>query len=349
MNRESSRKRTRRYEQHPARTSRRAGDGDNVRLQKVLAAAGYGSRRHCEELITDGRVQVDRQVVTELGVKVSPESQEIRVDGDLIERPTLRYYVLNKPQGVLSTNSDPDGRVRVLDLIGDSSHLFTIGRLDRSSEGLIIVTNDGDLANKIAHPSFQVSKVYTVGVAGNIQREQLAEIRKGVYLSDGKARVESIRIKKRHKQTTELEMVLTEGKNREIRRVLASVGHKVLQLKRIAIGPVRLGELPEGAYRDLTIAEIKALRKLTSEPTDKSNRRKSAKRKTSSGNAKRKVVKKTRRSRRKQSDDGRATAPGTTRKSARGAARNTRKRSTSSGSGAAKRKTAKKRNVRKRR
>jgi len=348
MAKESSRKRSRRYDQRPARTSRRAGDGSSVRLQKVLAAAGFGSRRHCEGLITDGRVQIDRNVVSELGVKVDPDSQEIRVDGEVIDRPTLRYYVLNKPQGVLSTNADPDGRVRVVDLIGDSSHLFTIGRLDRSSEGLIIVTNDGDMANKIAHPSYQVNKVYTVRVAGSIQREQLAEVRQGVYLSDGKANVESIRVKRRHKQTTELEMVLAEGKNREIRRVLARVGHKVLQLKRIAIGPVRLGELPEGAYREMTVSEVKALKRLTSEQSPPATRRKFAKRKASTGNSKRKVVKKTRRSRRKQGEDGRDTAPGTTRKSSRGAARNSKKRSTGSASGG-ERKQAKKRKVRKRR
>ncbi len=319
-----------------------------MRLQKVLAAAGYGSRRHCEELITAGRVQIDRQVVTQLGTKVDPENQEVRVDGDVIERPTLRYYVLNKPPGVLSTNSDPDGRVRVLDLIGDANHLFTIGRLDRSSQGLIIVTNDGELANKIAHPSYQVNKIYTVRVAGNIQREQLAEIRQGVYLSDGKANVESIRVKKRHKQTTELEMILAEGKNREIRRVLARVGHKVLQLKRIAIGPVRLGELPEGAYRELTIAEVKALKRLTAEKTKPGTRRKSVKKKTSTGKTTRKGVKKTPRRRGAKSGDARGKSPGSTRKSSRGAARGSKSKSSTKG-GSAKRKPAKKRTVRKRR
>lgn len=348
MPRESSRKRSHQYNQRPARTSRRAADGQSVRLQKVLAAAGFGSRRHCEELITDGRVQIDRTVVRELGTKVDSGSQEIRVDGDVIERPTLRYYVLNKPAGVLSTNSDPDGRIKVLDLIGDSSHLFTIGRLDRSSEGLIIVTNDGDMANKIAHPSYQVNKIYTVRVAGNLQREQLAEIRKGVYLSDGKANVESIRVKKKHKQTTELEMILAEGKNREIRRVLARVGHKVLQLKRIAIGPVRLGELPEGAYRELTVSEVKALKRLTSEKTSGGSGRRVPKKKASTGNSNRKGVKKKPRKRGNKSGDGRGTAQGSTRKSSRGAARNTAKRSTSKG-GSAKRKPASKRNVRKRR
>lgn len=349
MSRDYSRKRSNHHDQRPVRTSRRAAGGDSVRLQKVLAAAGYGSRRYCEKLITEGRVEVDRNLVTELGVKVDPDLQEVRVDGDKIERPTLRYYVLNKPQGVLSTNSDPEGRTRVVDLIGDSSHLFTIGRLDRSSEGLIIVTNDGDLANKIAHPSYQVNKIYTVRVAGNLQPEKLAEIRQGVYLSDGKANVESIRVKKRHKQTTELEMVLAEGKNREIRRVLARVGHKVLQLKRIAIGSIRLGELPEGAYRELTLAEVKGLKRLTANPSSSSNRRKAAKRKTSTGNSKRKVVKQTRRTSRGKSDGGHSTASSTTRKSARGAARNSKSRSSSSAGSSGKRKTAKKRNVRKRR
>jgi 23S rRNA pseudouridine2605 synthase len=206
---------------------------------------------------------VDRQVIKKLGTKVNPDEQEIKVDGQQIARPTLRYYILNKPAGVLCTNNDPAGRVRVLDLIGDANHLFTIGRLDRSSEGLIIITNDGELANRIAHPSYEVSKVYLVRVAGDMRRADLAEIREGVYLSDGKAHVESIRIKSHRKKTTDLEMVLSEGKNREIRRVLARVRHKVLMLKRVAIGPIRLADLPEGAYRELTYREVSALKKLT--------------------------------------------------------------------------------------
>ncbi|MGY8732449.1 MAG: pseudouridine synthase [Pirellulales bacterium] len=244
-------------------TRKLAAGGTEVRLQKVLAAAGLGSRRSCEELISEGRVEVDRQVVKKLGTKVNPDEQEIKVDGQHIARPTLRYYMLNKPAGVLCTNNDPAGRLRVLDLIGDTNHLFTIGRLDRSSEGLLIITNDGELANRIAHPSYEVSKVYLVRVAGDMRREDLAGIREGVYLSDGKAHVESIRIKSHQKKTTELEMVLSEGKNREIRRVLARVRHKVLMLKRIAIGPIRLADLPEGAYRELTYREVSALKKLT--------------------------------------------------------------------------------------
>lgn len=244
-------------------TRKLAAGGSEVRLQKVLAAAGLGSRRNCEELISEGRVEVDRQVIKKLGTKVNPDEQEIKVDGQQIARPTLRYYILNKPAGVLCTNNDPAGRVRVLDLIGDANHLFTIGRLDRSSEGLIIITNDGELANRIAHPSYEVSKVYLVRVAGDMRRADLAEIREGVYLSDGKAHVESIRIKSHRKKTTDLEMVLNEGKNREIRRVLARVRHKVLMLKRVAIGPIRLADLPEGAYRELTYREVSALKKLT--------------------------------------------------------------------------------------
>jgi 23S rRNA pseudouridine2605 synthase len=244
-------------------TRKLAAGGSEVRLQKVLAAAGLGSRRSCEELISEGRVEVDRQVIKKLGTKVNPDEQEIKVDGQQIARPTLRYYILNKPAGVLCTNNDPAGRVRVLDLIGDANHLFTIGRLDRSSEGLILITNDGELANRIAHPSYEVSKVYLVRVAGDMRRADLAEIREGVYLSDGKAHVESIRIKSHRKKTTDLEMVLSEGKNREIRRVLARVRHKVLMLKRVAIGPIRLADLPEGAYRELTYREVSALKKLT--------------------------------------------------------------------------------------
>ncbi len=244
-------------------TRKLAAGGSEVRLQKVLAAAGLGSRRSCEELISEGRVEVDRQVVKKLGTKGNPDEQEIKVDGQQIARPTMRYYILNKPAGVLCTNNDPAGRIRVLDLIGDANHLFTIGRLDRSSEGLIIITNDGELANRIAHPSYEVSKVYLVRVAGDMRRADLAEIREGVYLSDGKAHVESIRIKTHRKNTTDLEMVLCEGKNREIRRVLARVRHKVLMLKRVAIGPIRLADLPEGAYRELTYREVSALKKLT--------------------------------------------------------------------------------------
>jgi 23S rRNA pseudouridine2605 synthase len=231
------------------------------RLQKVLAAAGLGSRRQCEELITAGRVEVDRRVVTELGVRVDPATQAIRVDGVALHTARLEYFAVNKPSGVLCTNRDPSGRMRVIDLMGTHARLFTIGRLDLHSEGLILVTNDGELANRLTHPRYGVRKTYRVVVAGSPTREVLDKLLRGVHLAEGFARAERLEIRSHHKESTVLEMVLREGKNREIRRILARVGHKVLRLTRIAVGPVRLGSLPTGAVRRLTADEVKALKR----------------------------------------------------------------------------------------
>jgi 23S rRNA pseudouridine2605 synthase len=230
------------------------------RLQKVLAAAGIGSRRQCEELIRTGRVEVDRKVVTELGTRVDPARQQIRVDGSPLVQPHLAYYALHKPAGVLSTNRDPSGRPRVIDLVpaGDQ-RLFCVGRLDLHSEGLILVTNDGELANRLTHPRFGVPKTYRVVVAGQPTREVLDQLLKGVHLAEGLARAQRVTVKRQQKQSTILEIVLDEGRNREIRRVLARVGHKVLRLTRIAVGPVRLGKLPSGAHRRLGRQEVDAL------------------------------------------------------------------------------------------
>lgn len=231
------------------------------RLQKVLAAAGLGSRRQCEELILAGRVAVDRAVVRELGTKVDPLRQQIRVDGVLLPRPERVYYAVHKPPGVVSTNRDPSGRPRVIDLIPTASErLFPVGRLDLHSEGLILVTNDGELANQLTHPRYGVKKTYRVLVAGRPSPEVLADLRRGIHLAEGVARVSEVRITKELKKSTIMEIVLREGHNREIRRILARVGHKVLRLLRIAVGPVRLGNLPQGAYRPLGRQEVEALR-----------------------------------------------------------------------------------------
>lgn len=231
------------------------------RLQKVLAAAGLGSRRQCEELIQTGRVEIDRQVVTELGTRVDPAGQEIRVDGTVLPRAERVYYALHKPAGVLCTSRDPSGRPRAIDLIpAHAGRLFTVGRLDMSSEGLILLTNDGELANQLTHPRYGIAKTYRVLVAGHITPEDTAKLHRGVYLAEGFSKVESLRVKKTHKDSTWAEMVLTEGRNREIRRLLARVGHKVQRLVRIAVGPVHLGELPSGAHRRLTRDEVAALR-----------------------------------------------------------------------------------------
>jgi 23S rRNA pseudouridine2605 synthase len=231
------------------------------RLQKVLAAAGLGSRRQCEELITTGRVEIDRHTVTELGTRVDPAQQEIRVDGQAISQPRLYYYAVHKPVGILSTNRDPSGRPRVIDLLPVGHvRLFTIGRLDQGSEGLILVTNDGELANRLTHPRYGVKKTYRVQVAGRPTTEVLLQLRRGVRLAEGYARVEDIRVQSHHKESSVLEMVLREGKNREIRRILARLGHKVMRLVRTAVGPIHLGELPAGAFRALTREEVKKLK-----------------------------------------------------------------------------------------
>ena len=256
-----------------------------VRLHKVLAEAGIGSRRKCEEIIQEGRVEVDGEFVTELGTSVDPSTQKITVDGNRIRTRHKKYFVLNKPVGVVSTNFDQEGRTRVVDLLPPDERLFTIGRLDRQSEGLIIVTNDGELANVLAHPRYGVPKTYHVEVAGVPSVEEIKMMRSGVYIAEGMVRAEECRLKRKLKKSAILEVVLREGKNREIRRMMAKVGHKVLRLKRVAIGPLKLGEVPAGAFRELTPSEVKSLRASASPDaaTAKPPKRKPATRSSSSG------------------------------------------------------------------
>jgi len=240
------------------------------RLQKVLAAAGFGSRRKCEELITTGRVEIDRQVVMQLGTRVETDKQQIRVDGEVLNLGRRVYYAVNKPRGVVSTNSDPSGRPRVVDLVPpQANRCFTIGRLDLSSEGLIIVTNDGDLANRLTHPRYGVPKTYLVQVAGKPELEILEKLKKGVHLAEGFVKCEDLRVKSQHKESTWLEVVLKEGMNREIRRLMARVGHKVMRLVRVAVGPIKLGKLMPGAVRPLAHHEIEELRALLASDEDK--------------------------------------------------------------------------------
>jgi 23S rRNA pseudouridine2605 synthase len=198
-------------------------------------------------------------MVTELGTKVDPARQEIRVDGARIKRPPKVYYAAYKPKNVVSTNYDPAGRPRVLDLVPAAHRVFLVGRLDLHSEGLVLLTNDGELANRLLHPRYGVEKIYQVLVAGLVTPEALAELQRGVYLAEGRARCERATVRSVHKNSTLLELVLREGRNRQVRRMLARLGHKVLDLKRIAIGPIRLGNLDPGEWRPLTKAEIRQL------------------------------------------------------------------------------------------
>jgi 23S rRNA pseudouridine2605 synthase len=236
-------------------------DQGTVRLQKVLAWAGFGSRRHCEEYIKAGRVTVDGQPAYELGVCVDPRRQKIQLDGEPVNPQRKSYYLLNKPPGYLCTNRDPAGRARVIDLFPqDGPRLFTVGRLDENSQGLLLVTNDGELANRLAHPRYHIPRTYHVQVAGKPQREQLEELKRGVHFAEGKFRVKGIRRIRTQGNSTFLEIVLTEGQNREIRRMLARIGHKVLHLERVSFGPLHLGRLPLGRFRPLKTSELNLLR-----------------------------------------------------------------------------------------
>ena len=227
------------------------------RLQKVLAAAGFGSRRECEELITTGRVEVDRQVVTELGVRVFPMSQEIRVDGEVLKKTRPVYIAIYKPKGYVCTNYDPDNRPRAIELVPEKmGRLFSIGRLDLESEGLLLMTNDGALTERLTHPKYEVAKRYRVQVAGLVDQSIIPQLKKGVYFAEGHAKASNVTIKGTHKNSSILEIELKEGKNREIRRLLARLGHKVMSLQRVAVGPVKLGKLLPGEYRVLTTAEV---------------------------------------------------------------------------------------------
>src|SRR5262245_3647684 len=237
--------------------------GGVERLQKVLAHAGIGSRRACEDVILQGRVTVDGQVVRELGTKVDPAHAKIAVDGQAIHLERMVYYAVSKPKGYVSTNNDPAGRPRVVDLLPEiPQRVYTVGRLDEMSTGLILLTNDGELANKLAHPKFGVEKLYRVVVAGTPEREVLDKLVEGVWLAEGKVRARRARVVGKKAQATILEMVLAEGKNREVRRMLAKLGHKVMSLTRVAVGPITLKGLAPGQYRTLSHGEVELLRKV---------------------------------------------------------------------------------------
>jgi 23S rRNA pseudouridine2605 synthase len=231
------------------------------RLNKLLAHAGIGSRRHVEELISAGRVSVDGQTIRELGTKVDATAHRICVDGQPIRAEQQVYWVVNKPRGYVCTNYDPARRPRAIDLVPHvNQRVYTVGRLDEDSEGLLLLTNDGDLANQLMHPRYGVEKAYVVQVAGQPSREDVQQLLKGVWLSDGHVSARRVKRLKRQGDSVWLEIVLSEGKNREIRRMLARLGHKVMRLRRIALGPVLLGRLPTGKARRLTRPEVIRLR-----------------------------------------------------------------------------------------
>jgi 23S rRNA pseudouridine2605 synthase len=239
-----------------------------VRLQKVLAAAGIASRRASETLINEGRVEVNGRVVTEQGVRIDPESDVVRVDGSRIPPPRRHVYVVfNKPRGVVTTMDDPEGRPTLADyLVGRKERLFHVGRLDTDTEGLLILTNDGDLAHKLAHPSYEVPKTYLVEVSGVVTPATIKKLRAGVTLEDGPLVPSSVKLVSTAKERSMVKITLHEGRNRVVRRTMEAVGHPVRRLSRTGIGPVRLGTLQVGELRDLTREELGGLLDLTSRP-----------------------------------------------------------------------------------
>jgi 23S rRNA pseudouridine2605 synthase len=233
-------------------------DPDGVRLQKLLAAAGVGSRRACEALIAAGRVEVDGQVVTELGVRIDPARHVVHVDGVRIQLDESRVYLaFNKPLGVVSTMNDELGRVSLADYVGNrDERLFHVGRLDADTEGLLLLTNDGDLAHRLQHPAYGVAKTYVARIPGPVPRDLGRRLRDGVELEDGYVKVDSFKVVDSAPGKAVVEVVLHEGRKHVVRRMLDTVGHPVETLVRVQIGPIRLGDLKSGRTRRLTVDEV---------------------------------------------------------------------------------------------
>jgi len=234
---------------------------EEVRLHKLLAQSGVASRRKCEELMLSGRVEVDGEIVTRLGVKVDPRRAVIRVDGERLPPVSDHvYYVLNKPAGVVSTMSDPQGRKSLGDMVGDlPQRLFHVGRLDTDTDGLILLTNDGDFAQAIAHPSYEIEKTYVAEVTGLASKATIASLLAGVEVEGRVVDVRKARVRSQAASRAIVELVIHEGRNRIVRRLLAQVGLPVRRLSRTRIGPVKLGNLRSGSLRELTPTEVGAL------------------------------------------------------------------------------------------
>ena len=245
----------------PVVPQRDVHDPEGVRLQKVLASAGYGSRRAAEDLITAGRVTVDGVLVRELGVRVDPNSAVIHVDGLRVQLDTSVITIaLNKPLGVVSTMHDPEGRPSLAQFVANrEERLFHVGRLDADTEGLILLTNDGELANRLSHPSHGVAKTYMAHVEGRVSAQTAKALLRGVELEDGPASFASYKVIDQTPQATLVEVVLHEGRNRIVRRLFDEVGHPVMQLVRTQIGPIRLGDLKSGRTRVLGKTEVGTL------------------------------------------------------------------------------------------
>ncbi len=233
------------------------------RLQKVLAAAGIDSRRKCEELILEGAVRVNRKVVDTLPAFVDADTDVITVNGRKILTANKVYFLLNKPKGVICTNSDPQGRRRAIDIVKSRERIFCVGRLDIDTTGLIILTNDSELTNKLTHPRYGLPKTYAVRVKGMIDGPAIEKLKKGIWLAEGKTSRAAVKVLKRSHRESSIEIIIKQGINRQIRRMLAKVGLNVKSLRRSKIGKIGDRGIGVGKFRSLTKAEIEYLNKVT--------------------------------------------------------------------------------------
>jgi 23S rRNA pseudouridine2605 synthase len=235
---------------------------EGVRLQKFLSQAGVASRRAAETLIVDGRVSINGKVATELGVRVDPEKDRVVVDGRRVRSAQYLWYALHKPRGYISTRSDPEGRPTLYELVPESlQKLFYVGRLDFNSEGLVLLTNEGDVAHRLMHPSFGIDREYDVELADEIESDALDRLRRGVELDDGFARPETIH----RKSGNRIIITMREGRNHEVRRMFQAVGHQVKRLRRTRYGPIRLNDLEAGGFRPLEDREVASLHAATAQ------------------------------------------------------------------------------------
>lgn len=248
-------------------------DQEGVRLQKVLASAGVASRRVCEEMIVKGRIKVNNKVIRELGSRIDPVNDQVQVDGRPIQLdPDRVYFAFHKPKGVVSTMQDENGRPCLSDYFVGLDRVFNVGRLDAETTGLLLMTNDGEMANQLAHPSYEVEKLYVAKVRGQITRVEMQQLKDGVKLEDGLAKADSARVLDQSEQTSLVELTLHSGKNRVVRRMLEAVGFPVLDLTRKSFGPLRLGNIKPGQFRELNKMEIGLLMQ-AGQISDKSRKR----------------------------------------------------------------------------
>jgi 23S rRNA pseudouridine2605 synthase len=237
------------------------------RLQKILSAAGISSRRAAEDIILEGRVRVNGKVVTELGAKADPDKDHVKVDGKLINpKQPKAYIMLNKPAGFVTTMSDPEGRPIVANLLkGVKVRVYPVGRLDYDTEGLLLLTNDGDFAHLVTHPRHELPKTYLVKVKGALEDRHVASLEQGVFLKDGKTAPARVRKLRKEEANSWVEITIHEGRKRQVRRMIDYTGHSVIKLKRTKVGNLNLGDLPMGGYRHLTLDEVRGLREMATQ------------------------------------------------------------------------------------